>query len=48
MTDMPMEDMDRTQQERERETDRLLEEQEGDSDGEDEGALDQPLPGPEG
>jgi hypothetical protein len=40
MTDLPMEDMDRTQQEREADTDELLEDEpEVRGDGEDEGAL---------
>jgi len=44
MTDLPQEDMDATQQERERETDELLEEQEGKGYGEDEGERDGALP----
>jgi hypothetical protein len=44
MTDLPMEDMDATQQEREDETDDLLEEQEGKGYGEDEGERDDALP----
>jgi hypothetical protein len=51
MTDLPMEDMDRTQQERERDADAaepraddLLEEQEGKGYGEDEGERDDALP----
>jgi hypothetical protein len=44
MTDTPMEDMDREQQKRERETDDLLEEQEGTGYGEDEGERDDALP----
>jgi hypothetical protein len=44
MTDMPMEDVDRTQQEREHDTDELLEEQEGKGYGEDEGEREGALP----
>jgi hypothetical protein len=44
MTDMPMEDMDRTQQDRESETDELLEKQEGKGYGEDEGEREGALP----
>ena len=44
MTDLPMEDMDRTQQERERDTDELLEEQAGKGYGEDEGEREGALP----
>jgi len=44
MTDMPMEDMDRTQQDRENETDDLLEQQEGKGYGEDEGEREGALP----
>jgi hypothetical protein len=44
MTDMPQEDMDSTQQDRERETDDLLEQQEGKGYGEDEGERDDALP----
>jgi hypothetical protein len=44
MTDMPQEDVDRTQQERERETDDLLEQQEGKGYGEDEGEREDALP----
>ena len=44
MTDLPMEDMDETQQERERETDDLLELQEGKGYGEDEGEREDALP----
>ena len=51
MTDLPLEDMDRSQQEREREADagergddELLEEQEGKGYGEDEGERDDALP----
>ncbi len=44
MTDLPQEDMDRTQQEREQETDELLEEQEGKGYGEDEGDREGALP----
>ena len=45
MTDLPMEDMDQTQQERERETDELLQkEQHGKGYGEDEGERDDALP----
>jgi hypothetical protein len=43
MTDNAMEDMDRTQQERERESDRLLEDQEHKGYGEDEGERDTAL-----
>ena len=39
-----MEDMDETQQEREKKTDDLLEEQEGKGFGEDEGERDESLP----
>jgi hypothetical protein len=44
MTDLPMEDMDRTQQEREADTDEILEDEReatshGDDEGEREGAL---------
>ena len=46
MTDLPMEDMDATQQEREREADAddLLEEQEGKGYGDDEGEREEALP----
>jgi hypothetical protein len=44
MTDLPQEDMDRTQQEREQDTDELLEAQEGKGYGEDEGERDGALP----
>ena len=44
MTDLPQEDMDRTQQEREVGTDDLLEEQEGKGYGEDEGEREDALP----
>jgi hypothetical protein len=44
MTDTPMEDMDRPQQDREAGTDDLLEEQEGKGYGEDEGERDESLP----
>jgi hypothetical protein len=43
MTDNAMEDMDRTQQERERESDDLLEEQEHKGYGEDEGEREEAL-----
>jgi hypothetical protein len=43
MTDTPMEDMDRPQQDREAESDDLLEE-EGKDDGEDEGEREESLP----
>jgi hypothetical protein len=39
MTDLSQEDMDRTQQERERETDALLGDEQGEDDSEREGAL---------
>jgi hypothetical protein len=45
MTDLPMEDMDRTQQEREADTDEIVnEEQEGKSHGDDEGEREGALP----
>jgi hypothetical protein len=45
MTDLPMEDMDQTQQERERETDELLKkDQRGKGYGEDEGEREDALP----
>ena len=44
MTDLPLEDMDRTQQEREQDTDELLEEQEGKGYGDDEGEREGALP----
>jgi len=44
MTDLPMEDMDQTQQEREHESDDLLEAQEGKGYGEDEGEREDALP----
>jgi hypothetical protein len=44
MTDQSQEDMDRTQQRREGETDDLLEEQEGKGYGEDEGEREGALP----
>jgi hypothetical protein len=44
MTDLPQEDMDREQQERESGTDDLLEEQEGKGYGEDEGEREDALP----
>ena len=44
MTDLPMEDVDRTQQDRERDADELLEEQEGKGYGEDEGEREGALP----
>ena len=44
MTDLPQEDLDRTQQEREAEVDELLEEQEGKGYGEDEGEREDALP----
>jgi hypothetical protein len=47
MTDTPMEDMDRPQQEREAESDDLLEQQEGKGYGEDEGEREESLPGDE-
>ena len=47
MTDTPMEDMDRPQQEREAESDDLLEQQEGKGYGEDEGGREESLPGDE-
>jgi hypothetical protein len=44
MTDQSQEDMDRTQQDRERDTDELLEEQEHKGYGEDEGEREGALP----
>jgi len=44
MTDLPQEDMDATQQARERETDDLLAGQEGKGFGEDEGEREESLP----
>ena len=44
MTDLPNEDMDRTQQEREEESAKLLEDQEHKGYGEDEGERDAALP----
>jgi hypothetical protein len=45
MTDLPMEDMDQTQQERERETDELLQkDQQGKGYGDDEGEREDALP----
>ncbi|HZR95869.1 MAG TPA: hypothetical protein VFA56_09245 [Gaiellaceae bacterium] len=44
MTDQPLEDVDRTQQKREEETDELLEAQEHKGYGEDEGERDESLP----
>jgi hypothetical protein len=44
MTDLPQEDMDRTQQDREADSDELLEEQEGKGYGEDEGEREGALP----
>jgi hypothetical protein len=44
MTDLPMEDMDRTQQDREKEANDLLEEQKGKGYGEDEGEREGALP----
>ncbi len=44
MTDMPMEDMDRTQQAREDDTDDLLEKQQGKGYGDDEGEREGALP----
>jgi hypothetical protein len=44
MTDTPMEDMDAPQQEREAETDDLLEEQTGKGNGDDEGGREESLP----
>jgi hypothetical protein len=47
MTDTPMEDMDRPQQEREAESDDLLKQQEGKGYGDDEGEREESLPGDE-
>ena len=44
LTDLPMEDMDQTQQDREQEADDLLEAQEGKGYGEDEGEREDALP----
>jgi hypothetical protein len=44
MTDTPMEDMDRPQQEREADADDLLEEQTGKGYGDDEGEREESLP----